>query len=82
MHNKWKLPARNNFVPIFAYTSTNYDNHLFITKRAKRIRIKVLTKSDSNCFCIDMGHAEALDMFTFFHPLSLDAIDKTLSVQH
>ena len=26
-----------------------------------------------------MGHAKALDMFRFFHPLSLDAINKTLS---
>ena len=26
-----------------------------------------------------MGHARALDMFSFFHPLSLDAISKTLS---
>ena len=26
-----------------------------------------------------MGHAKALDMFRFFHPLSLDAMSKTLS---
>ena len=26
-----------------------------------------------------MGHGKALDMFRFFHPLSLDAICKTLS---
>ena len=26
-----------------------------------------------------MGNAKALDMFRFFHPLSLDAISKTLS---
>ena len=26
-----------------------------------------------------MGHAEALDMFRFFHPLCLDEITKTLS---
>ena len=26
-----------------------------------------------------MGYAKALDMFRFFHPLSLDAISKTLS---
>ena len=26
-----------------------------------------------------MGHAKALDMFRCFHPLSLDAISKTLS---
>ena len=26
-----------------------------------------------------MGYAKALDMFRFFHPLSLDAIIKTLS---
>ena len=29
--------------------------------------------------CIDMGYAKALDMFRFFHPLSLHAISKTLS---
>ena len=81
-HNKCNLQAKNNFVPIYAFNSTKYDNHLFKTKLAKRIGIKVVTKSDSNCFCIDMGHAEALDMFRFFHPLSLDAIGKTLSVQH
>ena len=26
-----------------------------------------------------MGHGKTLDMFRFFHPLSLDAISKTLS---
>ena len=26
-----------------------------------------------------MGYAKALDMFSFFHPLSLDALSKTLS---
>ena len=28
---------------------------------------------------MDMGYAKALDMFSFFHSLSLDAISKTLS---
>ena len=78
-HNKCNLRAKNNFVPIYALNSTNYDNHLFITKLAKKVRIKVLTKTDENYICIDMGHAKALDMFWFFHPLSLDAISKTLS---
>ena len=57
----------------------NYDNHLSITKPTKKIRFKVSTKTDENCICIDMGHAKALDMFRFFHPLSLDALSKTLS---
>ena len=39
----------------------------------------VLTKTDENYVCIDMGHDKALDMFRFFHPLNLDAISKTLS---
>ena len=51
----------------------------FITKLAKKIRLKVITKTDENYISIDMGYAKALDMFRFFHPLSLDAISKTLS---
>ena len=78
-HNNVNLQAKNTFVPIYAFNSTNYDNHLFITKLAKKIRLKVLTKTDENCISIDMGYAKALDMFRFFHPLSLDAISKTLS---
>ena len=64
---------------MYANNSSNYDNHLFITKLAKKIRLKVLTKTDENYISIDMGYAKALDMFRFFHPLSLDAISKTLS---
>ena len=47
-HNKFNLQAKNAFVPIYALNSTNYDNHLFITKLAKKIRLKVLTKTDEN----------------------------------
>ena len=79
--NKCNLQAKNTFVPIYAFNSTNYDNHLFITKLAKKIKLKVLTKTDENYISIDMGYAKALDMFRFFHPLSLDAIGKTLSVK-
>ena len=64
---------------MYAFTSTNYDNHLFITNLAKKIRLKVFPKTDENYICIEMGHAKALDMFRFFHPLSLDAISKILS---
>ena len=77
-HNKCNHRAKNNFVPIYAFNSTSYDNHLFITKLAKKIRLKVLAKSDENYICIDMAYAKALVMFRFFHPLSLDAISKTL----
>ena len=76
--NKCNLQAKNNFVPMYAFNS-NYDNHLFITKLAKRIRLEVSTKTDENYISIDMGYAKVLDMFRFFHPLSLDAISKTLS---
>ena len=78
-HNKCDLQAKNNFVPLYAFNSTNYDNHLFITKLAKKIRLKVLTKTDENYISIDLGYAKALDMFRFFQPLSLDAISKTFS---
>ena len=78
-HNKYNLQAMINFVRIYAFNSTNYDNHLFITKLAKKIRLKVLTKTDENYISIDMGYAKALDMFRLFHPLSLYAISKTLS---
>ena len=88
-HNKCNLQAKNTFVPIYAFNSSNYDNHLFITKLAKKmgekhhgqspIRLKVLTKTDEIYISIDMGYAIALDLFRFFHPLSLDAIIKTLS---
>ena len=77
--NKCNLQAKNTSLPIYAYNSTNYDNHLFITKLANKIRLKVLTKTDENYICIDMGQAKALGMLRFFHPLSLDAISKTLS---
>ena len=43
-HNKCNLQAKNTFLPIYAFNSSNYDNHLFITKLAKKIRLKVLTK--------------------------------------
>ena len=78
-HNKGNLQSKNTFVPIYAFNSTNYDNHLFITKLAKKIGLKVLTKTDENYISIDIGYAKALDMFRFFHPLSLDAISKKLS---
>ena len=78
-HNQCNLQAKNNFVPIYAFKSINYDNQLFITKLAKKITLEVLKKTDENYICIDMGHAKALDMFRFFHPLSLDALCKTLS---
>ena len=78
-HNKCNLQAKNNFVSMYAFNSINYDNHLFITKLAKKIRLKVLTKPDENYISIDLGYAKALDMFRFFHPLSLDAISNTLS---
>ena len=45
-HNKWNLSAKNTFVPMYAFNSSNYDNHLFITKLAKKVRLKVLTKTD------------------------------------
>ena len=77
--NKCNLQAKKTFVPIYAFNSTNYDNHLFITKLAKKIRLKILTKTDENYISIDMSYAKALDMIRFFHPLSLDAISKTLS---
>ena len=70
---------RKTSVTIYAFNSTNFDNHLFITKLAKKIRFKVLTKTDEKYISIDMGYAKALDMFRFFHSLSLDAISKTLS---
>ena len=64
---------------MYAFNSSNYDNHLFTTKLAKKVRLKVLTKTDENYISIDMGYAKALDIFRFFHPLSLDVISKTLS---
>ena len=39
--NKCNLQAKNNFVPMYAFNSSNYDNHLFINKLAKKIRLKV-----------------------------------------
>ena len=78
-HNKCNLQAKNTFVPIYAFNSTIYDNHLLITKLAKKIRLKVLTKTDENYISIDMSYAKALVVFRFFHPLSLDAIRKTWS---
>ena len=78
-HNKCNIQAKGNFVPVYAFNSTNYDNHLFVTKLAKKVRLRILTKIDENYICIDMGYAKSLDMFRFFYPLSLDAIGKTLS---
>ena len=78
-HNKCNLHAKNTFVPMYAYNSSNYNNHLFITKLSKKVKLKVLCKTDENYISIDLGHTKALDMFRFFHPLSLDAISKTLS---
>ena len=67
-HNKCNLQAKNNFVPMYAFNSSNYDNHQFITKLAMKIRLKVLTKTDENYISIDMGYAKALDMLgSFIH---------------
>ena len=41
--------------------------------------MKVSAKTDENYINIDMGCIKALDMFKFFHSLSLDALTKTLS---
>ena len=41
--------------------------------------MKVLANANENFVSIDMGCIGALDMFKLFHPLSLDAITKTLS---
>ena len=76
--NKCNLQAKNTFVPIYAFNSTNYYNHLFTTKLVKKVRLKLLTKTDEKYISIDMGYAKALDMFRFFHPLSLDAISKNI----
>ena len=57
--NEYKFQDKNAFVPIYAFNSTNYDNHLFITKLAEKIRLKVLTKTDEIYICIDMGYAKA-----------------------
>ena len=86
-HNKCNPQAKNprsgvsanNFVPMCAFNSTNYDSHLFITKLAKKVKLNVLTKTDESYICIAKGHAKALDMFRFFHSVSLDAISKTLN---
>ena len=51
--------------------------HLYLNWQ-RRLDLKVLTKTDESYICIDMGPAKALDMFRFFHPLSLDAISETL----
>ena len=78
-HSKCNLQAKNTFVPMFAYNSSNYDNHLSITKLAKEIKTQVSAKYDENHKSISMGCIKALDMFKLIHPLSLDAITKTLS---
>ena len=78
-HNKCNLQAKNTLVPIYAFISTNYDNHLFINKLSKKIRFKVLTKTVENYNCFDIGYAKALDVYRIFHPLSLDAIDKKIN---
>ena len=39
-HNKCNLQAKNTFVPMYAFNSSNYDNHLFITKLAKKVRLQ------------------------------------------
>ena len=57
-HNKGNLQAKSNFVPIYVFNSTNYDNHLFIIVLAKKVRLKILTKTDENHICIDIGHAK------------------------
>ena len=57
-HNKCNLQAKNNFVPIYAFNSTNFDNHLLITELAKKIRLKVITKTDENYISIDLGYAK------------------------
>ena len=44
-----------------------------------KIRVKVLCKLDENYISIDLGNTKALDIFMFFHPLSSDAMSKTLS---
>ena len=46
--------------------------------RRSPIRLKLLSKTDESYISIDMGNAKALDMFRFFHPLTLGAISKTL----
>ena len=51
-HNKCNHRAKIDFVPIYAFNSTNYDNHLFIIKLAKKIRLEILAKIDENYICI------------------------------
>ena len=38
-HNRCHLQAKKNFVPMYAFNSTNYVNHFFITKLAKNINL-------------------------------------------
>ena len=70
---------KKTFVPMYEYISTNNDNQLFITKSAKQVRMKVLPKTDENYISFHIGYAIALDVFSFFHAHSLDAISKTLN---
>ena len=53
--NKYNFQAQNSFVPLYAYNSSNYDNHLFKTKLAKDNRLKVLAKTYENFISIDPG---------------------------
>ena len=41
--------------------------------------MKVLAKTDENYISFHMGYVVALDVFSFFHAHSLDAISKTLN---
>ena len=40
-HNKCNLQAKKTLVPMYAYNSSNNDNHLLITTIEKKIRMKV-----------------------------------------
>ena len=56
--------------------------YIYISKLAKKISVKVLAKTNEKFLNIDnigIGYIRALNMFRFLHPLSLDAINKTLS---
>ena len=64
---------------MFAYVFSEYDNHLFVTKLARKVRMKALCKTYQNYNKIGMGCIRTLDMFSFIHSLCLLAIVKTLN---
>ena len=79
--NKCNLQAKNDFVPLFFFNGSKYDNHLIFTDLMGTLPpqlLKVLALTEENYISFGYGCIRVLDAYRFLGPLSLEKLVNTL----